>query len=158
MGDLILWSATSDGRSWEAIVASIESKGRKVSDTAKTVIAKKFEATTGVTYNFVGIRGDEFRTDRDRTTNKVFAEADRRTYRKPTVEAGLLLWEKYGLDELGARYVAIFHEPVRDADDCPRVLECIRYGSEVWLDAWRASPGRVWRREFLFLFLQVSQS
>lgn len=159
----ILWAVTSDGRSAEQLIAAIEARGRKVTDWAKGIIAKsQFVPTTGATYNFVGIRGDEFAEDRKRTTKNIFAfaAAPSRRYPKPNVEAALLLREKYSQEELGALHVAVFHEPIRDARDCPDVLALSRDGADDYLGAWHAGPGGQWPREDIFAFLapQVSSS
>jgi hypothetical protein len=154
----ILFTVTSDGRSFDEVIASIEAKGRRISDWAKNLVLRSGEkTTTGVVYNFVGIRGDEFPTYRERTMENIFAEAKRRKYPTPTVESTLLLREKYSQNELektGLRCFPVFHEPVRYADDCPYyVLVLYRTSDGGWLDGWDANPTRPWHHERLFLFL-----
>ncbi|MEK7125052.1 MAG: hypothetical protein AAB864_01510 [Patescibacteria group bacterium] len=150
-----LWALVSDGRSTKELIAALESKGNVVSDWAKDIMNKPDFAqavTSGVTYQLVGIRGDEFSEDQ-RTTANIYAEAVRRGYHKPPAFLAALLREKFTQEQLGHPYVAVMHEPICDSSGCPSVLGLNRGDGRGWLHAWRARPGGRWGRGDLFVFL-----
>lgn len=158
----ILFVLGDDGRTAEEIIKSIEAKGGRVSDLEKQLVAKANEPIppVGRVYPLVGIRGEEFATDAERTTRNIYAAAasKERQYPLLPVRAALLLRDKFITQEklqekLGCRYVSVMHKPVRDAEGCPRVSGLCRSGAENSVRAWDASVDSRWHRERLFVFL-----
>lgn len=150
----VLWTLISDGRNAAALTQALKAKDRRVTERAAQVMAtEKFaaEITSGVAYQLVGIRGDEF-TAAERTTANIFKEAARRGYRKPPAFLAALLREQFTQEQLDYPYVAVMHEPITVGGD-PLVLVLDRGDDEEWLSVWYAFPGSQWYRGFLFLFL-----
>lgn len=152
-----LWIIEDDGRTNEELIASIEAKGRKVTDREKQAVAKANEPIPpkGTVYHLIGILGDEFPTDDHRTANVIFAAAaaQERKHGKPPIRAALLLREKFSQKELGYHYVAVMNDPVSVPDGDPRVSVLSRFDDEDHLEAWSASSSYQWYRVPLFLFL-----
>lgn len=150
------WTVTSNERSAPvALIAALEAKGRDVGNWAKDIISKPaFVVSRGVTYRLVIIRGDEF-TDEERTTKNIFAEAERRRYRKPPAEVAALLRKKFAQEELGFPFVVVMHEPIHGSSEggVPAVLGLGHGITGEWLDAWDARPREKWFVGDVFIFL-----
>lgn len=57
------------------------------------------------------------------------------------------------MEDMGFRYIAGLHDPIKDSDGGPSVLYSDRDGGERWLDARLDRPGRFWRGVGAFAFL-----
>jgi hypothetical protein len=150
----ILFTIASDGRSTEKLVEDLKTLGRKISDWAARAIENGVVTSNGVTYKVVAIRGDEFKTDKKRTTKAIRTLAKKRKYITPPWWLALLLREKYVQSEIGAPYAVVMHEPI-DASGASDLFGLHADGSEESLHTWYGypGPGRQWDREYMFLFL-----
>jgi hypothetical protein len=153
----ILFTVTSDDRSKEQLLADLKVLGRGVSAAAGEVINSSAMITSnGVTYRVVGIHGNEFATNENRTAEAVRALAKRRGYITPPAKLALLLREKYTQDQIGARYGIVMHRPIFITDKGTShycVLGLYSLSSEDRLTAWNGMPEHEWHSGSLFLFL-----
>lgn len=157
----LLPSLTSRDLTGGQAASELESEGFRVSDCAKDVMSKPaFTSTTGVTYQPVLIKGEEF-SDAKRTTKNIRAEAARRGYLTPPAELAPLLRKNFSDDQieaLGLVWLVVMHEPITDSDGRPNLLGALRRDGGPWFDARYGRPVRRWARAagFVFLAPQVS--
>ena len=117
-----------------------------------------FKPTNGVTIEAAVLKGTFFK-DNDRITRKIRAEADKRKWAKPNAEVACLIREKFTDEEIEARglwWIITMHEPIKDSDGDPYLLNALRSGVGRWLSACRDRSGEGWLRADGFAFA-VSQ-
>lgn len=153
---VIYIEVTSDGTTGEAWIPRLEEKGNRVSDYAKSVLrSPDFHPTKGVTYRVAVLKGLLF-TEQDRITKLIRAEAANRKFVTPNAEVACLIREKFTdkeLEAMGLVWVVVMHEPIKDSDGGPFLLDVGRYDSGRWLSTYYGCPGVSWRRNDGFAFL-----
>ncbi|MBU1091934.1 hypothetical protein KKA27_03695 [Patescibacteria group bacterium] len=157
---VIYFSVTSDGTTGEEWIKRLEGKNFRVSDYAKSVLrSSDFKPTDGVTTEIAVLKGMLF-SDDDRVTKKICAEADKRNLTKPNAEVACLIREKFTDKELEAMGrlwgIVAMHEPIKDSDGAPLLLDAHRVGVGRWLHAYFGHPDFRWLCEHGFAFA-VSQ-
>lgn len=160
---IIYFSVTSDGTTGEEWVARLESKGFRVNDYAKSVLCSKdFKPTSGVTTEIAILKGMLFE-DSNRTTKKIRTEAESRKLTKPNAEIACLIRENFSdkdIEAMGLYWIVAMHEPIKDSDGDPGLLDVLRSDDGSWLDSRYDEPGNEWPRGvgFAFVVSQVSGS
>src|SRR3989344_5323032 len=129
ISNMIVRHVTTDGRTGEQFIATLEKASYNVGGYAKQLLrSDKFVPTNGKTYKLVVIKGDEF--EDDRITSKIRDEAKKRGYLTPPVEVAPLLRELTpdgDLEQMGLYWLIIMHEPITDSDGHPDVLGIHRH-------------------------------
>jgi len=158
---VIRFSVTSDGTTGEEWIARLESKGFRVGDYAKSVLrSKSFKPTNGVTYEIAVLKGEIF-SDNERITKNIRKEAKNRKLSAPNAEVACLIREKFSdkeLEAMGLYWIVAMHEPIKDSDGDPLLLNANRYDNGSWLGAYYGNPDDKWYRSngFAFVVHQVS--
>ena len=156
---VIYFTAVSDGTTGEEWIARLEGGGFRIGDYAKSVLrSPDFKPTTGVTTEIAVLKGALF-TDDERITEKIRAEADRRTLLTPNAELALLIREKFTdkeVEAMGLIWIVTMHDPIKDSVGGPFLLSVGRGGVGRWLNACRGRPASWWLRAYGFAFA-VSQ-
>lgn len=156
ISNMILRHVTTDGRTGEQFIATLESASYNVGDYAKQLLrSDKFVSTNGKTYKLVVIKGDEFE-DNDRITSKIREEAKKRGYLTPPVEVAPLLREAISdeeLEQMGLWWLIVMHEPITVSGGGPGVLGLGRRGRGRWLRAYHGRAAFRWHRGYGFVFL-----
>ncbi|OGI14524.1 MAG: hypothetical protein A3E38_00300 [Candidatus Moranbacteria bacterium RIFCSPHIGHO2_12_FULL_54_9] len=106
------------------------------------------------TYNVVIVPGKEVKENR--TTANLRAYAEKFGYQKPL--AGIMPRVREAvsdkqLEEMGIVYTAGLHDPIKDSDGGPDVLNSHRYGDGRWLSAYWDIPGYQWNDNGAFVFV-----
>lgn len=155
-GTPITLDVTTDGRTGEQWVASLEEQGNRVSHYTKELLrSEKFVTTNGVTYQLVVISGDEFE-DGVRTNQNIRAEAASRGYLTPSAEVAPYLREMVSDEEIkrmGFWALIVMHESIADSDGSPRLLGVDRRDDGHWLGTAYGEPDDGWSRGYGFVFL-----
>ncbi|HNW55592.1 MAG TPA: hypothetical protein PKN62_00730 [bacterium] len=160
---VIYFSVTSDGTTGEEWISRLESKGFRVRDRAKNVLRSKgFKPTAGITYEVAVLKGELF-SDNGRITENIREEAKNRGFITPDPEIACLIREKFSdkeLEAVGFYWIAVMHEPIKDSDGDPELLNANRLDVGSWLGTNCDSPGFKWGRcsGFAFVVSQVSNS
>ncbi len=156
---VIYFSVTSDGATGEEWITRLEKKGFGVSDYAKSVLrSKDFQSTSGVTTEIAVLKGMLFE-DSNRIIKNIRAEAEHRNLEKPNAEVACLIREMFTDEELKAMdlyWIVAMHEPIKDSDGDPNLLNLGRNGDGQWLNAYYGRPGFKFGRGYGFAFV-VSQ-
>jgi len=159
---VIYLSVTSDGTTGPEWIARLEKRGYRVSDYTKSVLCSKdFKPTSGVTTEIAILKGMLFE-DSNRITKKIRAEAESRKLSTPNAEIACLIKEKFSdkeLEAMGLYWIVAMHEPIKDSDGDPRLLNAGRDGNGSWLSTRYDDSVREWGRGYGFAFVvsQVSQ-
>ena len=160
---VIYLSVTSDGTTGPEWIARLKKKGFRVSDYAKSVLCSKdFKPTSGVTTEIAILKGMLFE-DSNRVTNKIRIEAENRKLTKPNAEIACLIRENFSDEEIeamGLYWIVTMHEPIKDSDGDPSLLDVGRFGSGSWLYTYYGKSDGEWLRGggFAFVVRQVSGS
>lgn len=160
---VIRFSVASDGTTGEQWIARLESEGLRVGDSARSVLrSKDFKPTNGIIYEIAVLRGELF-SDSDRISKTIRKEAKNLKLSTPNAEIACLIREKFSDKELEAMslyWVVAMHEPIKDSDDNPRLLNASRGGNGSWLFTRYGSPDIRWEfsNGFAFVVRQVSVS
>jgi hypothetical protein len=156
---VIYFSVTSDGTTGPEWIERLGKKGFRISDYAKSVLrSPDFKPTKGVTTEIAVLKGMLFE-DNDRITKKIRAEADKRKLNKPNAEVACLIRENFSDEEIeamGLWYIVAMHDPIKDSDGDPYLLDAYRVDDGRWLDTFYDFPGLRWSRPYGFAFA-VSQ-
>ncbi len=155
-GTPIRFEMTTDGRTGEQWIVSLEERGDRVGSYAKELLRSgEFVATNGVTYRLAVIMGSEFE-DADRTNRNIRAEATSRGYLDPTPEVAPYLREMISDEELkrmGVWALVVMHQPITASGGDPDLLGVYRSDGGRWLDTCSGQPDDGWDREVGFVFL-----
>ncbi|MEX2436712.1 MAG: hypothetical protein WD471_00935 [Candidatus Paceibacterota bacterium] len=159
----ILPTVTSNGKTGQQWIETLEKESFNVSDWAKNILQKddfNNQVTEDVTYHPVLIKGDEF-SDKERITKNIRAEAKRRGYITPPPELAPILRQSVSdedIKNLDLNWLVVMHEPIIGFDGDPNLLDLDRVDGGHWLRARWGDPGARWVRGFGFVFLapQVS--
>lgn len=160
---VIRFSVTSDGTTGEQWIARLESKGFIVSNYPKSILrSKSFKSTSGVTTEIAVLKGEIF-SDNDLITKNIRKEAKNRKLSTPNAEVACLIREKFSdkeLEAMGLYWIVAMHEPIKDSDGDPGLLNVYRGDDGSRLSACYVSPGGGWDRGggFAFVDSQVSSS
>jgi len=153
---VIYFSVTSDGTTGEVWIKRLEGKGFRASNYAKSLLrSPDFKSTNGVTYEVAVLKGMLFK-DNDRIMKKIRVEADKRKLTKPNVEVACLIREKFTdkeLEAMGLWWIVVMHEPIKDSDGDPNLLDVNRNDNGQWLNAYYDNPDNRWNRDNGFAFV-----
>ncbi len=153
---MVVRHVTSDGRTGEQSITSLEKARYNVGDYAKQVMrSDKFVTSNCVTYKVAVIKGEEF-FDNDLITSKICAEAKKRGYLTSPAEVAPLLRKQVSdeyLKVMGLWRLIVMHEPIIDSGGRSRVLGLCRDGRGRWLHACHGHANRRWPCESGFVFL-----
>lgn len=97
--------------------------------------------------------------DNDRITKKIRTEAANRKLEAPNAEIACLIREQFTDEEIKAMdltWIVAMHEPIKDSDGDPYLLDADRDDDGRWLSTCYDGPGSRWDRESGFAFA-VSQ-
>lgn len=142
-------------------IVRLEKKGLRLSKWAKDLLTSPdFKPTNGVISDIAVLKGMLW-NDSDRITKNIRAEAERRNFTKPNAEVACLIREKFSDEEIeamGLWWIVVMHEPIKDSDGGPSLLDARRHDGGRWLDAAYGRPGDGWYSGdgFAFVCPQVS--
>lgn len=143
----IHFTLTSNGFTREQWEQHLKRRGWRIGDWARNVLRRASEApTNGVTYNIV-VRPGKKISDSDRITKKIRAAADKKGWVKPHWEVACLIRDTFTdeqLEQMGLWYIVTMHEPIKDSDGDPRLLDSDRDGGGRWLLADYDRPDDRW--------------
>lgn len=143
----IHFTLTSNGFNHEQWEQHLERRGWRIGDYARQVLRRASEVpTNGVTYNIV-VRPGKKISDSDRITKKIRAAAGKKGWLKPHWEVACLIRDTFTdeqLEQMGLWYIVTMHEPIKDSDGDPRLLDSDRNDVGRWLDADCGRPGADW--------------
>lgn len=152
----IYLEVTSDGTTGPEWIGRLKKKGFQLSKWAKDILnSSDFKPTSGMIYRIAVLKGTLF-TDSDRITKKIRSEAERRKLTKPNAEVACLIREMFSDEELkamGLWWIVVFHEPIKDSDGDPGLLNARRVRGGHWLDANDDRPDDDWGSIGGFAFL-----
>ena len=158
---VIYFTVTSDGATGAEWIVRLEKKDFRVGSHAKQVLlSKDFKPTTGVTTEVAVLKGMLFE-DNQRITKNIRKNAEDRNFETPNAEIACLIREKFTdecLKAMGLIWIVTMHEPIKDSDGAPRLLDAHRAGAGRWLRTFYGKPGHGWYRGrgFAFAVSQVS--
>ncbi len=162
---VIYFSVVSDGTTGEDWITRLESKGFRIGDYAKRVLrSPDFQPAKGITTQVAVLKGTLF-TDNDRITKNIRDRAYAGTFTQgrklsdPNPEVACLIRENFSDEDLkvmGFWWLVAMHEPIKDSDGDPGLLDAYRNDDGCWLGAYCGSPGGRWSRLSGFAFA-VSQ-
>jgi len=158
---VIHFSVTSDGTTGENWITRLESKGFRADNYAKQVLRlPDFKPTNGVTTEVTVLKGMLF-DDQSRITEKIRAEAGKRKLLKPNAEVACLIREKFTdqeIEAMGLWWIVTMHEPIKDSDGDPSLLQASRSDGGRWLNTYNDEPDDTWdcANGFAFTVSQVS--
>ena len=156
---VVYFSVTSNGTTGPEWIKRLGNKGFLLENYAKSVLCSPdFKPTSGVNYEVAILKGMLFEND-DRITRKIRAEASRRNLAKPHAEVACLIRDNFSDEEIEAMalwWIVVMHEPIKDSDGNPGLLDVTRNGGGHWLRAYYVRPDDRWSRDGGFAFV-VSQ-
>ncbi len=165
--DRITFTVTGLGLTGAEWVTHLESNGHKLTDWAQNILSKpdydeNHRLEVGKEYKVVLVVGKEIKRDRDRSTANLKAIATRELGEQSVTdlkgELALLIREKFtnaDLEVMGIWYIVVLHKPIIDSVGDAIVLYSSRYDGKSWVRAYYDGPGRQWRDNGAFAFLQV---
>ena len=156
---VIYFEVTSDGTTGLEWIKRFEKKGDRVSGYAKSVLrSPDFKPTKGVTYEIAVLKGMLFE-DNNRITKNIRTEAESRKLTTPNAEVACLIRENFSdkeIEAMGLVWVVVMHDPIKDSDGDPSLLDVPRFDNGRWLDTYCGQPDNWWDRSYGFAFV-VSQ-
>jgi hypothetical protein len=154
---VIYFSVTSDGTTGPQWIERLEGKSSRIGDYAKSVLRNEdFKPTNGVTTKVAVLKGMLFEQNK-RITKNIRIEATNRSLETPNAEIACLIREKFTDEEIkamGLIWIVAMHEPIKDSDGAPRLLNANRFDGGPWLFAYDDEPYSMWRHELGFFGLQ----
>jgi hypothetical protein len=155
---IIYLTVTSDGTTGEEWISRIERKGLRMGRCAKSILCSTaFIPTSGTVYRIAVLKGSLF-FDRERRTSNIRTKASKRGFIKPHPEVACLIRDALSdndINAMGLWHIVAMHDPIRDYNGNPYLLDAYRVGIGCWLDACRISTDGMWGRDYGFAFLQV---
>ncbi len=143
----IHFALTSNGMTCEEWELHLERRGLRIGDYARKLLRRASEApSSGVIYNIVVLPGKKF-SDSDRITKKIRAAADKKGWLKPHWEVACLIRDTFTdeqLEAMGLWYIVTMHEPIKDSDGGPGLLDSRRGAGGRWLGARDDGPDDRW--------------
>ncbi len=147
------------GPQWEV---RLEKQNFRLSKWSKDVLnSPGFKPTTGIVREIAVLKGTLFE-DSKRTTKNVRAKADTlglKHGKDSNPEIACQIREMFTdkeIEEMGLIWIVIMHEPIKDSDGDPNLLNAYRHDDGRWLNAYYDLPDYRWDREYGFTFV-VSQ-
>jgi hypothetical protein len=133
-------------------IKRLEEAGYRVGDYAKSCFAstetddydKNHHLVAGQVHKIALIPGKEIARDCDRTTTALRKLGEKYGYGKPLAGHVPRIRESVSdkqMEEMGIWYIASLHEPIKNSNDCPRVLNA-RRGR--WVNAYWDNPYNLW--------------
>ncbi len=151
---------TSNGYTGKQWIAWFEDNGYRVSSWAKEMLnSKDFKPTKGIEYQIAIVNGSDI--PEPRTTAMIREYAAEKGYQTPNAEVACLLKQTMSYDEMkemGLWYIVTMHEPIKDSDGDPLLLDSDRFDDGRWLLAVYDGPDGNWDDGggFAFAVPQVS--
>ncbi len=145
-------------------IARLEAAGYRLSDWSKSCLLStkpdSYDANhrlvAGQVYKIALMPGKEIERDSDRTTENLRKRGiEHYGYGKPLAGIVPRIREAVSdkqLEEMGIWYAAALHDPIKDSDGAPDVLNAYRCGDGRWLDARWGKPGNQWFGNSAFAF------
>lgn len=149
----------------EQEVERLIAAGFRVGDWAKSCLIstkadsydKKHRLVAGQIYKIALMPTKEIERDSDRTTEALRKRGiEKYGYGKPLGGIVPRIRESVPdkqMEEMGFWYIAAPHDPIKDSDGDPSVLEADRRGGGLWLDAFIVRPDHQWHGHGAFAFL-----
>lgn len=151
----IHFTLTSNGFTCEQWEQHLERRGWRIVDYARQVLRRASESpTNGVTYNIVVCPGKKI-SNSDRITKKIRAAADKKGWVKLHWEVSCLIRDTFTdeqLEQMDLWYIVTMHEPIKDSDGVPNLLDSRRDDGGRWLNACFGRPGDNWHEGGGFAF------
>ena len=151
----------TDGTTGPQWIERLKGKGFRFSKWAKDVLnSKDFKPTSGVIYEIAVLKGMLW-NDNKRITKNIRAEADSRKLTKPNAEVVCLIREIFSDEEIeamGLIWIVAMHEPIKDSDGGPDLLNTSRDDDGRWLFTTYDSPGIRWSGDYGFAFVVAQVS
>lgn len=151
-------TVTTTGLTGKQWLARMEKGKYQVSSYAKDILlSKEFDAANlkkDISQEIVIVKASD--VGQYSTTQQIKDYAKSKGYGMPTPELALLVRETISdeeMKELGVWYVAVLHDPIKDSDGDPDVLDSDRRDGGRWLDAYWGNPGAQWDDDGSFAFL-----
>ncbi len=158
---VIYLSVISNGMTGPQWIEHLEKLGFRLSKWAKDVLnSPDFKPTNGVIYEIAILKGMLFENS-DRITKKIRAEADRRKLTTPNAEIACLIRANFSdseIEEMGLIWIVAMHEPIKDSDGNPLLLNANRSDGGRRLGTCYGRPDNGWVRGdgFAFVLSQLS--
>ena len=153
---VICFSITSDGTTGPDWICRLEKEYSWISKWVKEILnSPDFNPTSGVTTEIAVLKGELF-SDRERTTDNIRSEADKRKLQTPNAEVACLISEKFTnkeIEAMGLSYIVTMHKPVNDSDGGSNLLLTHRHDNESWMPPYYDCPGHEWSRDGGFAFV-----
>ena len=148
----------TNGEEW---ISRTEKSRNQVVDHAKSVLRSKGFTSSAVGRYKIAILKASLFEDGDRVSNKICSEARKKKLVKLNADIIALIREQvsdYEIQDMGLKCIVGMHKPIKDSDDCPRLLAANRSNGGRRLDVYSGFPDDTWDRGFGFAFLvpQVS--
>ena len=136
-------------------IKRLEEAGYRVGDYAKSCFAstetddydKNHRLVAGQTHKIALVLGKEIARDCDRTTTALRKLGEKYGYGKPLAGHVPRIRESVSdkqMEEMDIGYIASLHEPIKDSDDYPRVLNALRLDDGRWINAHWDNPYNLW--------------
>ncbi len=136
-------------------IKRLEDAGYRVSDYAKSCFKgteaddydKNHRLVAGQVHKIALVPGKEIVRDSSRTTATLRKLGEKYGYGKPLAGHIPRIRESVSdkqMEEMGFWYIASLHEPIKDSDDYPRVLNALRLDDGRWINAHWDNPYNLW--------------
>lgn len=147
----------------EQEIVRLEAAGYRVGDYAKSCFTstkadgydKNHRLIAGQEYKVALVPGKEVARDSDRSTANLRKLGTKYGYGKPLGGHIPRIRESVSdkqMEEMGLVYIASLHDPIKDSDGGPGVLDADRGGDGRWVYAYWDDPGRQWSDGGAFAF------
>ena len=152
---------STTGKTGAEWIAHFEKKGDRIGSYAKSVLlSNDFKPTSGVTTEVAVLKGSTFK-DNERVTKNIRKVAGERALETPNAEIACLIRDNFTdteIEAMGLIWIVAMHEPIKDSDGDPNLLDARRSGGGRWLNAYYGKPDSGWNRGggFAFAVSQVS--
>jgi hypothetical protein len=145
-------------------VSRLEAAGYRVSDYAKSCFRsskgdgydKNHRLQAGRAYKIAIVPGKEIERDAERTTANLQKLGEKYGYQKPLAGIVPRIREAVSdemMKDLDVWYIAALHDPIKDSDGDPSVLNAFRDDGGRWVLARWDRPGVNWDSDGSFAFL-----
>jgi hypothetical protein len=152
--DIIYLSVTSDGTPGPEWIPRLEGNDFCLRDDAKAVLeSPDFIPTDGVTTEIAILKGGLFSDDKNRTTQKIYDEADKRNLEKPNIEVACLIRENFSdedIQAMGLWWIVVFTDLF--------LLSLYRGDSGRMMHSCHNHHGASWGKQNGFVFVTQTSS
>ena len=154
-GFICLSSLTSDGTTGDGWISRFKESGVNLSRYTKNALrSSAFQPTNGISTDIVILRGALF-SDAHRIISNIRDVGTACKFTKPNAEAAclirMMLTDKM-IEEMGLTWIIVMHEPIKEFDRVPILLNVSRNDDGCRLDADCDKPDNRWTRGCGFAF------